>query len=225
MAMDNDDKKSEDDRDQREQDDDEQEAAAEREARKRAASAGAARAKGGGASAKESDRKKRELITIGKAKGFLTYDEVNEHLPENIVSSDQMDDWLTAFSGEGIELVDSTAKVKVADKGEAASAAADDEDEEEVEAEVAGDAEAGGKSTARDEDDDEEDAEGAAKTTDPVRLYLREISRATLLSGEQELALGKSSRGRKSIPRSGHSTAWHVGRSMHRFPPGSVRKR
>ena len=57
-------------------------------------------------SSKESERKKRELITMGKAKGFLTYDEVNEHMPENIVSSDQMDDWLSAFSGEGIEIVD-----------------------------------------------------------------------------------------------------------------------
>ena len=56
---------------------------------------------------KESERKKRELITMGKAKGFLTYDEVNEHMPENIISSDQMDDWLSAFSGEGIEIVDS----------------------------------------------------------------------------------------------------------------------
>ena len=49
-------------------------------------------------SGKESERKKRELITMGKAKGFLTYDEVNEHMPEDIVSSDQIDDWLSAFS-------------------------------------------------------------------------------------------------------------------------------
>ena len=66
---------------------------------------------------KESERKKRELITMGKAKGFLTYDEVNEHMPESIVSSDQMDDWLSAFSGEGIEIVDSSSKLKVAEKG------------------------------------------------------------------------------------------------------------
>ena len=45
-------------------------------------------------SSKESDRKKRELITMGKAKGFLTYDEVNDAMPETIVSSDQIDDWL-----------------------------------------------------------------------------------------------------------------------------------
>ena len=53
---------------------------------------------------KDNERKKRELITMGKAKGFLTYDEVNEHMPENILSSEQVDDWLSAFSGEGIEL-------------------------------------------------------------------------------------------------------------------------
>ena len=66
---------------------------------------------GGGAGAgKESERKKRELITMGKAKGFLTYDEVNEHMPESIVSSDQMDDWLSAFGGEGIEIVDAATQ-------------------------------------------------------------------------------------------------------------------
>ena len=71
---------------------------------------------------KESERKKRELITMGKAKGFLTYDEVNEHMPENIISSDQMDDWLSAFSGEGIEIVDSSSKLKVAQKGDGGDA-------------------------------------------------------------------------------------------------------
>src|SRR6185436_17985452 len=56
---------------------------------------------------KESDRRKRELITMGKAKGFLTYDEVNDHMPESIVSSDQIDDWLSSLGDEGIEVVDS----------------------------------------------------------------------------------------------------------------------
>src|SRR3954462_1076382 len=80
---------------------------------------GKAASKRSASSNKESERKKRELITMGKAKGFLTYDEVNEHMPENIISSDQMDDWLSAFSGEGIEIVDSSSKLKVAGKGEA----------------------------------------------------------------------------------------------------------
>src|ERR1044071_3143901 len=85
---------------------------------------------------KESERKKRELITMGKAKGFLTYDEVNEHMPENIISSDQMDDWLSAFSGEGIEIVDSSSKMKVAEKGDT-----EEEEEEDVEAKSKEDAE------------------------------------------------------------------------------------
>src|SRR2546430_10728874 len=68
---------------------------------------------------KESDRRKRELITMGKAKGFLTYDEVNDHMPESIVSSDQIDDWLSTLGGEGIEIVDSSNSVKVSEKAEA----------------------------------------------------------------------------------------------------------
>src|SRR4051794_7482662 len=104
-------------------------------AAKNGAAAKEAGAGGGGgekrasAAQKESDRKKRELINMGKAKGFLTYDEVNEHMPESIVSSDQMDDWLSAFSGEGIEIVDSSSKIKVAEKGDAE---AEEEEDEEV---------------------------------------------------------------------------------------------
>ena len=64
-------------------------------------------AKKGTTSQKQNERKKRELIAIGKAKGFLTYDEVSEHMPETIAPSDQMDDWLSAFADEGIEIVDS----------------------------------------------------------------------------------------------------------------------
>src|ERR1035437_2402674 len=77
--------------------------------RSRAAKNGAP-AKKGTTSQKESDRGKRELITIGKAKGFLTYDEVNLYMPASVVSSAQMDDWLSAFSGEGIEIVDSPSR-------------------------------------------------------------------------------------------------------------------
>src|ERR1044072_1030234 len=113
---------------------------------------GAAKAPKKSSANKESERKKRELITMGKAKGFLTYDEVNEHMPENIVSSDQMDDWLSAFSGEGIELVDSSSKLKVAEKGDAEGAAEEEEDEE---------AEA-----KKEEPEEEEEADGYSKTND-----------------------------------------------------------
>src|SRR5262245_28572698 len=125
------------------------------------------------AAQKESERKKRELINMGKAKGFLTYDEVNEHMPESIVSSDQMDDWLSAFSGEGIEIVDSSSKIKVAEKSDS-----EEEEEEDVEAK-------------KDEVEEEEDADGYSKTNDPVRMYLRKMGSVSLLTREGEVEIAK----------------------------------
>ena len=127
---------------------------------------------------KESERKKRELITMGKAKGFLTYDEVNEHMPENIISSDQMDDWLSAFSGEGIEIVDSSSKLKVAEKGDTEAAA--EEEEEETEA-----------ASKKEEAEEEEDSDGYSKTNDPVRMYLRKMGSVSLLTREGEVEIAK----------------------------------
>src|SRR3954464_6840192 len=131
---------------------------------------------------KESERKKREIITMGKAKGFLTYDEVNEHMPENIISSDQMDDWLSAFSGEGIEIVDSSSKLKVAPKGDAGdSEAANEEEEEETET----------AASKKEEAEEEEDSDGYSKTNDPVRMYLRKMGSVSLLTREGEVEIAK----------------------------------
>src|SRR5687767_11249857 len=65
------------------------------------------------------ERRKQKLIDLGKSKGFLTYDEVNDNMPEDIVSSDQIDDWLSALGDEGIEIVDSASKVRVSPKAAA----------------------------------------------------------------------------------------------------------
>jgi RNA polymerase primary sigma factor len=134
-------------------------------------------AKKGTASQKESERKKRELITLGKAKGFLTYDEVNERTPESIVSPGLMDDWLSAFSGEGIEIVDSPSKIKVAGKG-AGEAALDEEDDE-------------GVDVKKKEVKEEEDADRYSTTSDPVRMYLRKMGSVSLLSREGEVEIAK----------------------------------
>ncbi|MES1206108.1 MAG: RNA polymerase sigma factor region1.1 domain-containing protein, partial [Pseudomonadota bacterium] len=189
MAIDDDDTPAE------EKDEDLEEAEAEASARRKRgrgpeAAAGAAKIKSSpnaATSARDSERKKRELITRGKAKGFLTYDEVNEHLPENIVSSEQMDDWLTAFSGEGIELVESATKLKVAEKVEPAAA---DDDDDEQEADPEQDQEQAAKKVDRDEDEDE-DSEASAKTTDPVRMYLRRMGSVSLLTREGEVEIAK----------------------------------
>ena len=66
----------------------------------------------------EGERKKRELIAIGKAKGFLTDDEVNDQLPDR-GSPALMDDWLSAFADEGIEIVGRSAADAEAKKDEA----------------------------------------------------------------------------------------------------------
>src|SRR5882672_5260638 len=140
---------------------------------------GAAASSKKSAAAKESEKKKRELITMGKAKGFLTYDEVNEHMPESIVSSDQMDDWLSAFSGEGIEIVDSSSKLKVTEKN--GESEAEEEDSDEVET----------ATSKKEEAEEEEDADGYSKTNDPVRMYLRKMGSVSLLTREGEVEIAK----------------------------------
>ncbi len=130
-------------------------------------------------SQKESERNKRELIAMGKAKGFLTHDDVNEHMPESTLSSDQMDDWLSAFSGEGIEIVDSSSKVEVPGEAahEAAPEAAPDEDEE--------------VAANKEEAKDEEDGDGYSTAIDPVRMYLRKMGAVSLLTREGEIEIAK----------------------------------
>ncbi|MCG5054906.1 MAG: RNA polymerase sigma factor RpoD [Myxococcales bacterium] len=116
------------------------------------------------------ERKKRELITMGKAKGYLTYEEVNDHMPESIVSSDQIDDWLSALGGEGIEIVEnSSSSMKVGDRGLS-------EEENESDGE------------AREEAEEDEEY---SKSNDPVRMYLRKMGSVSLLTREGEVEIAK----------------------------------
>jgi len=127
-------------------------------------------------STKESERKKRELISMGRAKGFLTYDEVNDHMPDSIISSDQIDDWLSTLGGEGIEVVDSASQVRVAEK-------VDGPDGEDVQATP--------ESSRTAEAEEEEEDDGYSKTNDPVRMYLRKMGSVSLLTREGEVEIAK----------------------------------
>jgi hypothetical protein len=69
----------------------------------------------GSTSGRQTKRKKGELIAKGKAKSLLTSDEVKGLTPESILSSDQVEDLLSTFSGEEIENLDSSSKLKVAE--------------------------------------------------------------------------------------------------------------
>jgi RNA polymerase primary sigma factor len=120
----------------------------------------------------------RQLISIGKEKGYLLYDEVNELLPADITSSDELDDLFSTFGSAGIEVVDSEQKYredKLLDRtGEGA---------EEIELDL---------------------TPGALdKTNDPVRMYLREMGTVPLLTREGEVEIAKRiERGKLAVIKS-----------------------
>jgi RNA polymerase primary sigma factor len=131
---------------------------------------------------------RQKLIELGKSKGYLTYDEVNDNMPDDITSSDQIDDWLSALGDEGIEIVDSASQFKP--KGGKAARAQ----------------QARPLPDLKDDDkpaDDDEDRPGASdgaaeddeysysRTSDPVRMYLRKMGSVSLLTREGEVEIAK----------------------------------
>jgi RNA polymerase primary sigma factor len=119
----------------------------------------------------------RQLIAAGKEKGYLLYDEVNELLPSEITSSEDLDDLFNAFGSAGIEVVDSDKAYR------------------------------GDKDFDRDGSGDEPELDltpGALdKTNDPVRMYLREMGTVPLLTREGEVAIAKRiERGKLAVIKS-----------------------
>ncbi|MEC4888677.1 MAG: RNA polymerase sigma factor RpoD [Nitrospira sp.] len=129
----------------------------------------------------------KKLISIGKEKGFLTYDELNNTLPAEVVSSDQFGSIMTMFGEMDIEIVD-------APEGERAQKTTERED-------------AGDESEEAEAESDEENEKpidltpGAlSRTDDPVRLYLKEMGSVALLSREGEIEIAKRiEEGKKDI--------------------------
>src|SRR5438067_5210130 len=123
---------------------------------------------------KATDRKEvRDLLAMGRDKGFLTYDEVNDALPADIVSSDQIDDVMSMFGDNDIAIVDEANKVKLPEtkppEPEPTQAKAEEE---------AGES-SGSAPVAREEEDD-----AYSKSNDPVRMYLRKMGSVSLLTRE-----------------------------------------
>jgi RNA polymerase primary sigma factor len=118
---------------------------------------------------KKNMKEVKKLIDLGKEKGYLTYDDVNDMLPAEVVSPDQIDDVMSIFGEMDIEVVDSNQRVTLGGAGE--DLADDEEDEKEIEGETDGDA--------------------VGKTGDPVRMYLREMGTVSLLSREGEVEIAK----------------------------------
>ena len=139
----------------------------------------------------------KKLISMGKEKGFLTYDELNSTLPAEVVSSEQFGSIMTMFGEMDIEIVD-------APEGERIRKARDTEEasEEAEEAEVEAGASAGEESEKEEKEEKEIDLTPGAlsRTDDPVRLYLKEMGSVALLSREGEIEIAKRiEEGKKDI--------------------------
>ncbi len=136
------------------------------------------KAKGGRApkdGARDGNSMRDKLIELGKSKGFVTYDEVNDHMPEDVVSTDQIDGWLSVLGEHGIEVVDGTGNrrpdlVDQPPKEGPLGIGAEKDEKEEV-------------------DEDEEYA--YSRTSDPVRMYLRKMGSVSLLTREGEVEIAK----------------------------------
>src|SRR5438034_450010 len=118
----------------------------------------------------------KKLISRGKEKGYLTYEELNSTLPADLMSSEQLSNLMTIFGEMDIEIVDAAEgdrAQKMADGGEAAEEAPETEELEEGEKEI--DLTPGVLS----------------RTDDPVRLYLKEMGSVALLSREGEIEIAK----------------------------------
>jgi len=102
---------------------------------------------------------------MGKEKGFLTYDEVNDILPSDIVSSEQIDDLMIMFDENDIEIVDAVQKVKIPKRK------IPELREEEKDLDI--------------------DEESYSKGNDPVRMYLSEMGSVSLLTRDEEVKIAK----------------------------------
>jgi RNA polymerase primary sigma factor len=121
----------------------------------------------------------RQLIAMGKERGYLLYDEVNDILPAEVHSSEEIDDLLSTFERYGIDVYEDLTSAK------AALAAADGADGAEVGVAVE-------KEVVASEDGDLDLTPGTLeKTNDPVRMYLREMGTVPLLTREGEVAIAK----------------------------------
>ena len=119
---------------------------------------------------KDRDDVMERLLELGGDKKYLTFDDLNRELPDNVVSPDDIEDVLQKLEGSNIPVADSDERLL-----EQAAATVTDEDEEGLDEDIELDLSAG----------------ALEKTNDPVRLYLREMGVVPLLTREGEVAIAK----------------------------------
>ncbi|MFM1592742.1 MAG: RNA polymerase sigma factor RpoD [Woeseiaceae bacterium] len=114
----------------------------------------------------------KDLIAKGKEKGFLTYSEVNDHLPNEIVDPEQIEDIVNMINDMGISVFEKAPDTETMMLNDEVVSSDDDAAEEAEEALASVDAEFG-------------------RTTDPVRMYMREMGTVELLTREGEIEIAK----------------------------------
>ncbi|OIP08841.1 MAG: RNA polymerase sigma factor RpoD [Betaproteobacteria bacterium CG2_30_68_42] len=116
----------------------------------------------------------KTLIGLGKERGFLTYAEINDHLPDDMVDAEQIEAIITTFNDMGIQVFDEAPDTEALLMVEQVPAVVDDAEAQE-EAEQA--------LSSVDSD--------FGRTTDPVRMYMREMGSVELLTREGEIEIAK----------------------------------
>ena len=118
----------------------------------------------------------KNLIKLGKDRGFLTYAEINDHLPDDLVDAEQIEAIISTFGDMGIQVYDQAPdqeQLLISRRSAAGGHAADEDVEEQAEAAL---------STVDSE---------FGRTTDPVRMYMREMGSVELLTREGEIEIAK----------------------------------
>jgi RNA polymerase primary sigma factor len=129
------------------------------------------------ASEEELERRRQKLktlIKLGKERGFLTYSEINDHLPENIVDPEAIDGIIGTFNDMGIAVYEHAPDAETLLLSDNVASAASDDD-----------AEAAAEAALSTVDSD------FGRTTDPVRMYMREMGSVELLTREGEIEIAK----------------------------------
>ncbi|WP_323744882.1 RNA polymerase sigma factor RpoD [Noviherbaspirillum soli] len=129
------------------------------------------------ASEEELERRRQKLktlIKLGKERGFLTYSEINDHLPENIVDPEAIEGIIGTFNDMGIAVYEHAPDAEQLLLSDSVASAASDDD-----------AEAAAEAALSTVDSD------FGRTTDPVRMYMREMGSVELLTREGEIEIAK----------------------------------
>lgn len=137
-----------------------------------------------------------DLLEIGKEKGYLTYDEINEFLPDDFATAEELDELFQAMANLGVELIDDAGKINLGEE-------AGGEQSKQNPPKLASASEGMftiSNENAKPESGYEIDLSPSAleRTNDPVRMYLKEMGNVPLLTREKEVFLSKKiERGKK----------------------------